>query len=321
MQSVVCNSRKMDQIFRTLSEQVKRVNVDTVTLNPAVLGLMRGGSPHTGDFDNTSDELIWVGGTTVGAELDEIWRESRGDWTHPIKDFYDPGTRPTNEPDDAAKLLGSCIAIDQSDMTPSNLFAFCWVRNGELLEFVARFIEPYADELRDVEVEVAKAEPDAAKNIMQAIMELRPVSDGRFDIYSVSAPFEVIKAIGNQKVNPNFLAVSTIEVVCDPCTAEHYRKFNLNVPPHKLKIVFHDFELSQEQLDSRTALTTERLSQLVVRLFDGKGNAVRYLVFDDLYPETVKFKLDAASNDQAAKRTVNWLFKAMHERKEFPGEL
>lgn len=318
MQSAITSQSILNQIFRTLSEQVKRVNVDTVELNPAVLGLMRGGSPHTGDFDNTSDQLIWVGGTTVGAELDEIWRESRGDWTHPLKDFYDPGTRRTNEPNDPAMLAGSIVVIDQGDVTPSNLFAFCWLRNGELLEFVARFIEPYADELREVEVEVAKA-PDDFNKILIDVMT--PVVDGRFDIFSVSAVESVIRAIGNQQINPNFLAVSTIDVACDPATAEHYRKFNLDIPAHKLKIVFHDFELTQEQLDSRTALTTEHLSQLVVRLFDVKGSTVRYLVFDDLYPETVKFKLDAAINDQAAKRTVNWKFKAFHERKEFPGEL
>lgn len=321
MQSVVCNSRKMDQIFRTLSEQVKRVNVDTVSLNPAVLGLMRGGSPHTGDFDNTSDELIWVGGTTVGAELDEIWRESRGDWTHPIKDFYDPGTRPTNEPDDAAKLLGSCIAIDQSDMTPSNLFAFCWVRNGELMEFVARFIEPYADELRDVEVEVAQAEPDAAKRMMQTIMGLKPVMAGRFDLFSVSAEAEVARLIGAQNINPNFLALHKFDVWVNPTQAAFNRKWGLDVPAHSLKMVFMDFELTQAQLDSRTALTQSPLSQLVICIRDGKGDPVRYLVFDDLTPETVKFKLDSKITDTCAERTVNWSFKAMHERKEFPGEL
>ncbi|MNV91886.1 hypothetical protein D3C71_1864290 [compost metagenome] len=68
-------------------------------------------------------------------------------------------------------------------------------------------------------------------------------------------------------------------------------------------------------------MMNSELSQLVIRQFSGP-KVVRYLVFNDLKPESVKFSLDGSETDAAiADRTCTWLFKTMQETKEFPGAL
>lgn len=142
-----------------------------------------------------------------------------------------------------------------------------------------------------------------------------------FDLYSVSANAGVAKTIACQTSNKNFLALSKLDITMNPSAAEWNRKFNLDVPAHRLQLTFTDIELTQPELDARTELMTSELSQLVIRQLNNKEKVVRYLVLSDLIPETVKISLDASDGKNFASRKVTWMFKTLEESKEFPGAL
>lgn len=165
-------------------------------------------------------------------------------------------------------------------------------------------------------------------NVSQATLDvLKQMPDSllqyNFDIFSVSAEAAIARIIGAQTVtHPQFLALRNLEATLNPTHAAANAKFGIDIPTHKLRLVFNDLNFDQAQLNARTAFMQSELSQLVIRQFDSKGDVVRYLVFNDLTPETVKFNLDGnASSGDVAERACTWLFKTLQETKEFPGAL
>lgn len=318
MESIITSPSKLDQMFRKISERPV-VDNKPVELSPYIVGHMRGKSPHMGDFDKTTDELIWVAGTTVGAELDEVWRETRSDWTHPIKDFYSAGSQRVNEPADPAMLIGSLVVVDQSDVTNSNLLAFVWLRNQEVVSFVPRIISPYADELRqDIEPKTLIEGRASLKELMDLP---DPMIEDNFDICSVSAEESVARLFGAMSAkNPQFMALVEFELILDFGKRDLYETMGLKLPAYRLKATFHDLDFDQEQLDARAALVSNKLSQMVIRQFKNDGKPARYIVLSDLTPETVNIQ-HSATSCSVARRTASWLFMSLNERKEFPGEL
>lgn len=285
------------------------------TLNPAILGCLRG-ELLAAVKREPGDIVAYVVGTDVAKELDNIWQDTA--WNHPVRDFYDSVNRKQERVSGYMGMLAGTPAIaDDTGFLQTNMLMIALIREGGVEAAIGRAITPH-EYPQSASVIDASSELKEVLEVFQSMELLKRCS---FDLYSVSADADTAKIIGGKSPNKNFTALSKIDISVNPTAAEWNSKFNLDVPAHKLQLVFLDIELTQEELDARTAMMTKSLSQLVICQRNSKDKVVRYLVFKDLSPETVKISLDASDGKNIASRKVTWMFKTLEESREFPGAL
>lgn len=285
------------------------------TLNPAVLGLLRG-ELFAAVKREAGDNVTYVVGKDVADELDNVWNDVA--WNHPVRDFFDSVNRKQERASGYVGMLaGTPVIADDTGFLQPNMLMIALIREGGVEAAIGRAITPTEYPRSAAVVEVAP-ELKASLDMFQSMELLKRCS---FDLYSVSADADTAKIIGGKSPNKNFTALSKIDVSVNPSTADFNRQFGLDVPAHKLQLVFWDIELTQEELDARTAMMTKPLSQLVICQRNTKDKIVRYLVFKDLSPESVKISLDASDGKNIAGRKVTWMFKTLEETREFPGTL
>lgn len=294
---------------------------ETTTLNPASMGVIRGELMKEISDREPGDTVIWVAGKSVAAELDECWRESRGEWTHPIKDFYDSAQpNKLRASGYLGKLAGSDVIVDDVGFIFRDMFMCVLVRNEVMIAATGRFITKYDDGRNDVVIEpVTLVKGRASLNELMDLPD--PMLEDNFDICSISAEESVARAIGEMSAkHPQFMALIAFELILDFGKRDLFEAAGVKLPAYTLKATFHDLDFDQEQLDARTALVSNKLSQLVIRQFKNNGSVARYMVLSDLTPETVNIK-HTATGCTVAQRIATWSFVSLDERKEFPGEL
>jgi len=300
---------------------VSKPHWETTALTPASLGIIRGELMKEVGKRQPGDAVVWIAGKSVAAELDEAFRESRGEWTHPVVSFYDHATElALRDTGYLGMLCGYDVIADDTGFIFPDMFMCVLIRDDVLVSAVGRFITPYNDGLNNVVVHPTTFAAGQA-SLKELMDQPDPMIEDNFDICSVSAEESVARAIGLMTAkNPQFMALVEFKLTLDFGKRDLYELAGLKLPAYRLEAGFHDLDFDQEQLDARAALVSSKLSQLVIRQFKMDGSVARYLVLSDLRPETVNIQHNA-TGCAVARRTASWLFMSMTERKEFPGEL